>query len=190
MEEQTYEDYKSKYLDLYDSIVDGRGGEKVSILDDVDFELELIHKDEINVAYILALLAKYLDSNEEEQPEQRKRILKLIDTTPQLRSKRELIEAFINTALDGIDPNEVEEEFEKFVEVERKKAFNELVETENLIDLELSNLIDNYLYDGRTPLKDDVAKTMRQKPRLLERKTVVPRVLSQITGFVERYYHF
>ena len=190
IEEQTYEDYKSKYLDLYEKYKGHSEGEKVSILDDVDFELELIHKDEINVAYILALLAKYLDSNEEEQPEQRKRILKLIDTTPQLRSKRELIEAFINTALDGVDPNEVEEEFEKFVAVEREKSFNDLVESENLIDVELSNLIDNYLYDGRTPLKDDVAKTMRQKPKLLERKIVVPRVLSQITGFVERYYHF
>jgi len=59
-----------------------------------------------------------------------------------------------------------------------------------LIDVELTNLIDNYLYDGRTPLKDDVAKTMRQKPKLLERKTVVPRVLTQITGFVEKFYHF
>ncbi|NVK02447.1 MAG: type I restriction endonuclease subunit R [Oceanospirillaceae bacterium] len=190
MEEQTYEDYKSKYLDLYEKYKGHGEGEKVSILDDVDFELELIHKDEINVAYILALLAKYLDSNEEDRPEQRKSILKLIDTTPNLRSKRELIEAFINTALDGIDPNEVEEEFEKFVEVERKKSFNDLVESENLIDFELSNLIDNYLYDGRTPLKDDVAKTMKQKPKLLERKTVVPRVLNQITGFVEKFYHF
>ena len=190
MKEQTYEDYKSKYLDLYEKHKGHGEGEKVSILDDVDFELELIHKDEINVAYILALLAKYLDSNEEEQTEQRKRILKLIDTTPQLRSKRELIEAFINTALDGVDPNEVEEEFEKFVAVEREKSFKDLVESENLIDVELSNLIDNYLYDGRTPLKDDVAKTMRQKPKLLERKTVVPKLLTQITGFVEKFYHF
>ncbi len=190
IEEQTYEDYKSKYLDLYEKYKGHGEGEKVSILDDVDFELELIHKDEINVAYILALLAKYLDANEEEQPEQRKRILKLIDTTPQLRSKRELIEAFINTALEGVDPNEIEEEFEKFVEVEREKSFKDLVESENLIDVELSTLIDNYLYDGRTPLKDDVAKTMRQKPKLLERKTVVPRILGRVTEFVEKFYHF
>ena len=188
MEEQTYEDYKSKYLDLYDKHKGHGDGETVSILDDVDFELELIHKDEINVAYILALLAKYLDSNEQERPEQRKRILKLIDTTPQLRSKRELIEAFINTALDGVDPNEVEEEFEKFVEVERKKSFSELVESENLIDVELSSLIENYLYDGRMPLKDDVAKTMRSKPKLLERKVLVPKLMTKINDFVEKYY--
>jgi len=187
--EQTYEDYKSKYLDLYEKYKGHGKGETVSILDDVDFELELIHKDEINVAYILALLAKYLDSNEEEQREQRKRILKLMDTAPQLRSKRELIEAFINTALDGVDPNEVEEEFEKFVEVDREKSFKELVESENLIDIELSKLVENYLYDGRMPLKDDVAKTMRMKPKLLERKVVVPKLMTKINEFVEKYYY-
>lgn len=187
--EQTYEDYKSKYLDLYEKYKGHGKGETVSILDDVDFELELIHKDEINVAYILALLAKYLDSNEEEQEEQRTRILKLMDTAPQLRSKRELIEAFINTALDGVDPNEVEEEFEKFVEVERKKSFKELVESENLIDVELSKLVENYIYDGRQPLKDDVAKTMRSKPKLLERKVVVPKLMTKINEFVEKYYY-
>ena len=190
LSEQKYEDYKSKYLDIYDRLKGQQGGEKTSILDDVDFELELIHKDEINVAYILALLAKFIDANEEEQPKQRAQILKLIENSPQLRSKRELIEAFINYALEGVDPNEIEEEFEKFVEVERKKSFKELVESENLIDVELSNLIDNYLYDGRTPLKDDVAKTMRHKPKLLERRIVVPRVLTRITGFVEKFHHF
>ncbi|NRQ24563.1 type I restriction endonuclease subunit R [Marinobacterium sp. xm-m-312] len=188
--EQTYEDYKSKYLDLYEQFKGKGDGEKTSILDDVDFELELIHKDEINVAYILALLAKYLEANEEEQPKQREHILKLLDTTPNLRSKRELIEAFIMHEMDGIDPNEVEEEFEKFVAVEREKSFKQLVEDENLLEIELGELIDTYLYDGRTPLKDDVARTMRNKPKLLERRTVVPKLLGQITGYVEKYYHF
>ena len=56
MDEQQFEDFKSKYLDIYDKYKHGTGIEKVSILDDVDFELELIHRDEINVAYILNLL--------------------------------------------------------------------------------------------------------------------------------------
>jgi type I restriction enzyme R subunit len=61
---QTFEDYKSKYLDIYNSII-RPGKEKVSILDDVDFELELIKKDEINLDYILALLANLKDKGEE-----------------------------------------------------------------------------------------------------------------------------
>jgi type I restriction enzyme R subunit len=59
MTEQQFEDYKSKYLDLYDKVKREHQKEKVSILEDVDFELELIHRDEINVAYIIQLLIKY-----------------------------------------------------------------------------------------------------------------------------------
>jgi len=51
--EQRYADYKSKYLDLYDKVRSDNQKERVSILDDVDFELELVHRDEINVTYIL-----------------------------------------------------------------------------------------------------------------------------------------
>ena len=58
MEEQLFEDYKSKYLDLWQKVKDNNQKEKVSILDDVDFELELIRRDEINVNYIILLLIK------------------------------------------------------------------------------------------------------------------------------------
>ena len=68
--EQTFEDYKSKYLDLHDKVRHNNLKEKVSILQDVDFELELILRDEINVAYILRLLGKLseiADGDEKEQ---------------------------------------------------------------------------------------------------------------------------
>jgi type I restriction enzyme R subunit len=55
---QVFEDYKSKYLDLYDKVRTDTQLEKVSILQDVDFEIELLHRDEVNVAYIISLLAK------------------------------------------------------------------------------------------------------------------------------------
>jgi type I restriction enzyme R subunit len=58
MAEQLFEDYKSKYLDLYDKVKSNHQKEKVSILEDVDFELELIHRDEVNVNYIIQLLIK------------------------------------------------------------------------------------------------------------------------------------
>jgi type I restriction enzyme R subunit len=54
--EQTFEDYKSKYLDIYDRVKSEHSKEKVSILEDVDFELELIRRDEINIDYIVSLL--------------------------------------------------------------------------------------------------------------------------------------
>lgn len=72
MNQQSFEDYKSKYLDLYDKAKSHNQKEKVSILEDIDFELELIHRDEINVAYILKLLAKLKDATPEEQEKQKK----------------------------------------------------------------------------------------------------------------------
>ena len=185
-----FDGFKSKYLDLRDSIGGRDGqGEKVSVLDDLDFELELIHKDEINVAYILRLLAKFLETaNPEDKAKQRESINNILNSNPQLRSKRELIEAFIDTTLEGINPDDIEEEYDKFVVVERDKALDKLVEDEKLHRLELTNVIDTYLYDGRKPLNDDIAKTLQVKPKLLERKKVIPRILDEIVGFVEKFY--
>jgi type I restriction enzyme R subunit len=77
IDEQTFECYKSKYLDIYNSIRLKK--EKVSILDDVDFELELLKKDEINLDYILALLANLKGKDEKFVNSQKETIFSLID---------------------------------------------------------------------------------------------------------------
>lgn len=186
--EQEFEDYKSKYLDIHDTIK-GEGKEKVSILEDVDFELELIHKDEINVTYILKLLAQFKDSSEQEQQTQRQNIVNIINGNAQLRSKRELIERFIDGHLMSIaDVDTVDDAFEKFWDEEKIKAFDELCEEENLNKEEVKKVVDTYLYDERPPLGDDIANTLNVKPKLLERRKVVPRVLEKIMMFVEKFY--
>jgi type I restriction enzyme R subunit len=190
MSEQMFEDYKSKYLDMYEKIKSERnqGSEKVSILEDVDFELELIHKDEINVAYILKLLAKYKDSSEDEKQRQKDNISNILTNNPQLRSKKELIEKFINENLHALDEDDIEDEFDKFWEEEKDQAYKELCSDENLDCKEVRKVVDKYIYEQRVPLKDEIVKTLKVKPKLLERKKVVPRVLDKIIGFVEKFY--
>ena len=191
MNEQQYEDYKSKYLDLYEKVKNekGLGSEKVSILEDIDFELELIHKDEINVAYILKLLARYRDAKGSDKEKQKEHITNIINGNTKLRSKKELIEKFINENLMNITESEsVEAEFDKFWNEERVKAFDGLCEEENLHKKEVKNVVDTYLYDERKPLNDDIVKTLLVKPKLLERKKIVPRVLDKIISFVEKFY--
>ena len=187
---QMFEDYKSKYLDMYEKIKSekNQGSEKVSILEDVDFELELIHKDEINVAYILKLLAKYKDSSDEEKTKQRENISNILSNNPQLRSKKELIEKFINENLYAINEDDIEDEFDKFWEEQKDKAYEELCSDENLDCKEVRKVVDKYIYEQRVPLKDEIVKTLKVKPKLLERKKVVPRVLDKIVGFVEKFY--
>lgn len=189
MDEQSFEDFKSKYLDLHDKVRSDHEKEKVSILDDVDFELELIHRDEINVRYIIQLLIK-LKANVKKDAEQvEKEIQNLLNTETQLRSKKELIERFIRENLADIkDTDDIAQEFETFWNSEQEKAFLEIVQVENLSRERTQVLIENYLYSEKEPMRDDILELLAGgKPTLLQRKTIGDRILSKIILFVETF---
>ncbi|WP_234364131.1 type I restriction endonuclease subunit R, EcoR124 family [Lunatibacter salilacus] len=184
MPEQTIVDYKSKYLDLYDRTKNNSQKEKISILNDIDFELELIHRDEINVGYILKLLGKLKDATPEEQEKQKKAIVELIVGEAQLRSKRELIEKFIRENLPQIkDADDIPEEFTSFWTMERLNALQQLSKEENLDDKGLEKVIGDFIYTEKEPLRDDIIELMKNKPALKERKTIAERVKAKILGF-------
>jgi len=189
MTEQQFEDYKSKYLDLHDKVKSEHAKEKVSILEDVDFELELIHRDEINVAYIIRLLIK-LKANQKKEAEQiEKEIFNLLNTEMQLRSKKELIEKFIRENLPVIlDTDDIPQEFEKFWTGEQENAFLKMVEEEKLSKEKTQTLIENYLYSEQEPMRDEILELMvGEKPTLLQRKTTGERILRRIMDFVETF---
>ncbi len=189
MTEQQFEDYKSKYLDLHDKVKSEHAKEKVSILEDVDFELELIHRDEINVAYIIRLLIK-LKANQKKDAEQiEKEIFNLLNTEMQLRSKKELIEKFIRENMPVIlDTDDIPQEFEKYWTVEQEKAFLKMVEEEKLSKEKTQTLIENYLYSEQEPMRDDILELLDgEKPTLLQRKTTGERILRRIIDFVETF---
>ena len=186
MKEQEFEDYKSKYLDLYDKTKSATEKEKVSILGDIDFELELIHRDEINVTYILKLLGKLKDATVEEQEKQRKAIIELVAGDAGMRSKRELIEKFIQVNLPEIDDSDnISEEFENFWSKERVLALQKLSQDENLDAEKLQEVIGNYMFTEKKPLRDEIIGIMNIRPILKERRTVAQRVTNKILEFVE-----
>nr|WP_292960771.1 type I restriction endonuclease subunit R [Muricauda sp. UBA7809] len=188
MDEQTFENYKSKYLDLYDTIRSETQKEKVSILNDIDFELELIRRDEINVTYILTLLAKLHDSEPKEKEDQRKAISDILASETQLRSKKELIEKFIEENLPLITDSElVANEFESFWTVEKKKAILKLAKEENLDYQKLVDLVSNYLFTEKEPLRDEIIAVMNERPSLRERATSSDRILGKVKDFVETF---
>jgi type I restriction enzyme R subunit len=189
MNEQLFEDYKSKYLDLYDKVKTEHQKEKVSILEDVDFELELIHRDEINVAYILKLLANLKTANQEEREKRHKEIVDLLMGEAQLRSKRELIEKFIQENLPLIlETDDIPEAFDKFWSEEQIAAFKKLCEEENLATDKVEKIIEGYLFAEREPLRDEVLDLIEgEKPKVLERKKVGDRILSKILRFVDTF---
>ena len=189
MNEQLFEDYKSKYLDLYDKVKSDHQKEKVSILEDVDFELELIHRDEINVAYIIQLLIKLKSDTQKDVAQTEKEIFNLLNNEAHLRSKRELIEKFIEENLPVIeDSDDVPQEFEKFWNEEQLKAFAALVNEEKLNADRTEKLIEDYLFAEREPLRDEVLELIEgDKPTLLERKKTGDRILTRILDFVETF---
>ena len=189
MAEQLFEDYKSKYLDLYDKVKSNHQKEKVSILEDVDFELELIHRDEINVNYIIQLLIKLKASVQKDATKTEKEIFNLLNSDAQLRSKRELIEKFIQENLPVLeDTDDIPEAFDKFWNEEQQKAFHKLVKDENLSADKTEKIIEDYLFAEREPLRDELLELIEgNKPTVLERKKVGDRILSKILDFVDTF---
>ncbi|MFD2516118.1 hypothetical protein ACFSRY_19765 [Pontibacter locisalis] len=188
MSEQSFEDYKSKYLDLYDKVKTDTAKEKESILDDVDFELELIHRDEINVAYILKLLARFNTASPEDQERQKKAILDTLTGEATLRSKRELIRKFIEENLPHIeDIDDITEAFENFWAKEQMAAFEKMSKEEQLDPVKLQAVMGNYLFTERTPLRDEVLDMLPAKPKLLERKPIAERITAKMLSFVETF---
>jgi type I restriction enzyme R subunit len=189
MTEQQFEDFKSKYLDLYDKVKSNHQKEKVSILEDVDFELELIHRDEINVSYIVQLLVKLKSQRQKDTTKEQNEILNLLNTETTLRSKRELIEQFIQENLPTIEETEeVVPSFEKFWSDQQQKAFSELVVEESLSADKTEKLIEDYLFAERPPLTSEVLELLSgEKPSLLHRKKIGERILKRIMDFVETF---
>jgi len=189
MTEQQFEDYKSKYLDLYDKVKGGHEKEKVSILEDVDFELELIHRDEINVVYIIQLLIKLKSQKQKDTSKAEQEIFNLLSNETTLRSKRELIEKFILENLPVIEnPDEVPEAFDKYWNKEQEEAFSTLVNEENLSPGKTEKLIENYLFAERQPLRDEVLELIDgDKPSVLHRKKLGDRILKRLMDFVETF---
>jgi type I restriction enzyme R subunit len=187
IEEQLFEDYQSKYLDLYDKTKHKK--EKVSILEDVDFELELIHRDEINVAYIIQLLIRLKSKSKKDNAKTEQEIFNLLNTETTLRSKRELIEKFIKENLPDLGETEdIPQAFDKYWIKEQESAFKTLVQEENLSPEKTEKLIEGYLFAEREPLREEILDLINgDKPTILERKNVGGRILDKIKEFVETF---
>lgn len=188
MDAQEFEDYKSKYLDIYDGVRSDHEKEKVSILEDVDFELELIRRDEINVDYIIGLLTKLVDAKDEQKSTLIQNIFNTMNADPILRSKRELIEKFINQNIPEItETSDVQVAFDTFWTDEKMKAFEQMCEEEGLMTDKLQGLIDNYLYSGHKPRGDDIVNALKEQPKILERSSIISRIAQKFNDFITTF---
>ena len=138
------QNYQSIYLDLFDKYRKKNDAEKEDITDDIEFELELIKQVEINIDYILMLVEKYHESNCEDK-EILTSIRKAVDASIQLRSKKELIEAFINHV--NVD-TQVTTDWRKFVLKQEENDLADIIKDEKLNQEETRKFIDNAFRNG------------------------------------------
>lgn len=188
VDEQTFTDFKSKYLDIYDKVRSDREKEKESILDEIDFELELVRRDEINVSYILRLIAQMVGASEEKKAQIGKQISDTIRGDIQLRSKQELIERFIRDNLPTVtEAGDVESSFSDFIGKEQMKAFEKMCDTEGLDRDKTQKILDRYMLTGRIPKDHDLSDVLQVQPSILRREAILQSAKSSLRAFIEKF---
>jgi type I restriction enzyme R subunit len=149
------QDYLSWYIDLRGELTNpggGNGGPKDGIVDDLVFETELVKQIQIDIPYILQLIREYHGKNGEDKTIIVK-IQKAVDSSPDLRDKKELIMQFIErmTPTPGqiLDEQEdVEDEWYQYVREEKEKELNAIIKEENLKPEETRKFVQQAFADG------------------------------------------
>ncbi|MEX6342446.1 type I restriction endonuclease subunit R [Staphylococcus arlettae] len=189
IDEQTYEDYKGKYLDIYDKVMrpDKEIGEGESILDNIDFNIEILRNDLINVQYILDLLNQIDLSDTEQQEKDIKEIRKVLDKADddQLRLKSDLIRTFLDKVVPSLNEGDSIDDayynYESKVKVGELEQFSE--ETDYPLEL-LKSLVKEFEFSGH--LNNNLIEE-GVSGGLLIRTKKIKRVKSFIKEMVKKY---
>lgn len=186
--ERDFQDYLGKYQDLRDEWKRKReNGESTDIVDDIVFEVELIKQIEINIDYILMLVNKYHDTHCEDK-EILITIRKAVDSSPELRSKKALIENFIN-GVNEID--DVMNEWHDYVVEMREHDLQVIIEEERLKPVETRKFLENAFQEGEVKtVGTDIDKILPPVSRFgggnraAKKKTVIDRLMA----YFEKFY--
>lgn len=138
------QDYHSMYINLYNELRNKNKGDAENVNDDIVFEMELIKQVEINIDFILALIRKYHDSHQEDK-ELLISIDKAIDSSIELRDKKELIDKFIQSLTPSANVDDVWIEFVNSAKIEE---LDKIITEENLNKEEAYKFIENAFKDG------------------------------------------
>lgn len=209
MTEQQFNDYKSKYLDITVGFIEPPVTPPVVAedpvpygnsqgLEDIDFCLELLHSDIINVAYILELIAN-LDPYSNDYPERRKNIIDTMIKDAEMRSKAKLIDGFIQKNVDEDKENfmiqrqkadgtsELEERLNNYISTEREKAVNSLAQDEGLSP----DILDHYLKEYDYLQKEQpeiIQKALKEKHLgLIKTRKALTRIMDRLRYIIRTF---
>ena len=186
--EMRYQDYLGWYNNYYEKFrPTTHKGEEETIKDDIVFEMELVKQVQKNIRYILSLVQQYHDSNCEDK-EIIVKIRKQIDASPDMRDKRDLIEKFIQrmTPQKGAD---VSEEWEQFIEQEKKERLDAIITEENLKPKETEAFVKRAFMDGYvTETGTGIAKILpASNPFLPESGEKKQTVIDKLKAYLQKF---
>lgn len=190
-----FESYKSKYIDMYDTLVGSRvKGDrgKTSVIDEIDFELELLAKDTVDVSYIISLI-KNLDNRENSFVKDVEYILKTVDSIPKLKNKRELLERFIeeNREIFSIEfKGNLEDKLQKFMKKKRDEAILEMVAEEELSFGKVNEIVEKCEFTDKKPDFNDIRSSLTGKVSVLKLNKKIQGIQERIEKILDRFNFF
>jgi len=187
LSERNFQDYQSVYIDLYQDYRIQERADKEDINDDVIFEIELIKQVEVNIDYILMMVAKYRDSNLEDG-DILVSISKAVDSSIWLRSKKKLIEDFIATISVDTD---IEESWKEHVAKQKDTDLNRIIVEEGLKPDETRVFINNCFRDGGLKTVGiEIDELMPPISRFVGGRRAIKkrRVIGCLSAYFEKYH--
>ncbi|MBQ8472559.1 MAG: type I restriction endonuclease subunit R [Bacilli bacterium] len=186
--ERDKQDYHSIYIELYNEFRNRAKRDKVDVSEDVVFEMELIKSIEVNIDYILGLVKKYHESNMKDK-EILVTIQKTIMASPDLRNKKDLIMAFI----DSLDQNsDVYSDFESFMNSKKKEELDKIISDEGLNKEETYNFIRRSFEQGRVETNgtevSNILPPMNMFTPTNDRQEKKNKVINKLLEFFDKFF--
>lgn len=188
MDEEEFFNYKSWYLYYYDSLKNQDGTGKVPVLADIDFQIELIRTDKINVVYILNLLKDINRQNKSEMEKSIDLILREIERSDneKMRYKKDIMRDFVMGRFFDLDPDEDIIEAYAQYEKERMQAFIEEFAQANEVDVDtVSFILNQYFCDTKQVTKESIRQRVSGMNLGLLKLT---RLINNLLDFVKDMY--
>jgi len=190
MNEQSYQDYKSKYFTIYES-VKRQEDEKTSILANIDFGIELMHSDKINVSYIMNLIRDIDLSDQEKKARDIKNVITELDRADneELRLKVDLLREFLNRVVPELETDaDIDAAYEEFEEVKKEEEVEEFANTIGLNIYSIKGYISEYEYSGLIKREEISEKIKTElKPKFTLRRKMVDQVKNFIYDHVRKF---
>ena len=188
MDEEEYTEYKSWYLTFYDEQKSKAKAGVKTILADIDFNIELVRTDKINVVYVLNLLKEINRKDKEEMQKSIDLILREIDRSDneKMRYKSGIMKAFINSRFFDLDPEEdIVKEYEQYEKEVMENDVTEFAEANGIRPEIVLSILNEYFVDERSITKNKIRERLADMRLPLLKQT---KLINAIMAFIKDMY--